>query len=126
VAAGTEAVRLAKGIRTDVHLTRTEKLTSPARAAGLSPADFAFIRRRLSGVKRFYLILPKEERQNAFVAGGSRNFALFFLFPLEAVDDMRDADALIGLDGVDLRRWHIAGSRIERHNSVSVELLPPR
>ena len=70
-----EAIRLASGIRRDVHLKREAKLASPARATGLKLADFAFLQRQLAGVTRFYLVLPPAEAQNAFTGGGARNFA---------------------------------------------------
>jgi hypothetical protein len=122
-AASLEAIRLVKGIHRDSDLTTRDKLSSPARAGGLDLTDFLFLQRHLAGVKRFYLVLPEGERQNPFLGGAARNFTLFFLFPATAVDRISEAEAAVGLDGVDLRALRAAGDRIEHSGDISVQLL---
>jgi hypothetical protein len=123
-ACGVEAIELVRGIHRDSSLTEREKLAPPPPDGDLT--DFLFLRRRLAGVRRFYLVLPEWERKNPFVGGAARNFALFFVFPATAVDRIDEADAAVGVDGVDLRDLHAEGSRIERSGDISVQLLRPR
>jgi hypothetical protein len=120
VAISIEAIRLVNGIDRDAHLTTREKLASPAPG---DLTDYLFLQRHLAGVEQFYLVLPKRERKNPFIGGGTRNFALFFLFPAIAVSRIGEADAAVGLDGVDLHALRAAGARIERSGDVSVQLL---
>jgi hypothetical protein len=119
-ATSIEAVRLVNGIDRDANLTTRDKLASPAPG---DLTDYLFLQRHLAGVKRFYLVLPKRERKNPFIGGGTRNFVLFFLFPATAVDRMGKAEAVVGLDGADLSALRATGARIEHSGDVSVQLL---
>ena len=115
-AVSVEAIRLARGIHRDASLAKQQRLHSPVGMDGFAGSgiqELLFLQKHLAGVKRFY-----------FVGGGARHFALFFLLPATAVDRIDDAQAVVGVDGADIRGLYAAATPIERYGDVSVQLLP--
>jgi hypothetical protein len=104
-------------------LSAIEREEYPTLSDSLDPSEYRFLRDRLRGARRYFLLPgPATLRSPLSVAGG-RNFTLFFLYPALAVDDPQDAEVAIGIDGAQLDDLGLQTDRIERYRNVSIARL---